>query len=316
VVLGQILAWSPSAEPGSLVAVPGFGSNPGGLEMFVHVPAAMPASAPLVVILHGCTQTAQDMVKAGWNEIADSEKVYLVYPQQTTANNPSRCFNWFGDPADIERGKGENESVRQMVETMKQTHSIDEDRVFVTGFSAGGAFAAVMMATWPDVFSAGAVMSGLPYRCASTLATAMSCMSMKFHPERKKTPGAWGDLVRAAHPSWTGPWPRLAVFHGTRDFTVHPDNLAELVEQWTDVHGLDTAADEMAAVGVHTVARHQKDGVTLVESWSITGMGHAVAVGARDPEHPCTPPLGSAYFADRGLCASWHAAKFFGLTDP
>ena len=109
----------------SIEAVANFGSNPGNLKMNRHVPAGMPANAPLVVAMHGCTQPVSEYAKAGWNELADRHKFYVVYPEQQSANNSANCFNWFGkfnqpsDKTNLTRGRGENLSIKQMVDKMK-----------------------------------------------------------------------------------------------------------------------------------------------------------------------------------------------------
>ena len=145
-----------------LTEVQGFGSNPGALRMFKYVPAQ--PEQTLVVVLHGGTQTAASYdFGAGWSTLADRYGFVLLLPQQQPANNANRCFNWFL-AGDIERGKGEALSIRQMVDAMIRDHDIDRSRVFVTGLSAGGAMTSVMLATYPDTFAAGGVIAGLPYR--------------------------------------------------------------------------------------------------------------------------------------------------------
>src|SRR5690348_14516655 len=97
----------------SLTQVTGFGSNPGQLDMYLYAPQGISAGAPLVVAMHGCTQSAADYVNAGWNELADRWKFYVVYPEQVTANSQEKCFDWF-TAGDIERGAGEALSIKQM----------------------------------------------------------------------------------------------------------------------------------------------------------------------------------------------------------
>ncbi len=228
------------------VPVPNFGPNPGNLDMLAYSPDSAGEDAPLVLVLHGCTQTAASMPPGGFEALADELGFHLVYPQQKSANNPVTCFNWageFGDATNLVRGQGENQSIASMVEKMKTDHSIDPGRVFIIGFSAGGGLASVMLATWPDLFAGGAIFSGLPYRCATTVTGAFDCQNMSAHPERKKTPAEWGDLVRDAFPEFTGPYPRVFVAHGTQDFTVQSDAAIELDDQWTDVHGIDQTAE-------------------------------------------------------------------------
>src|SRR5882757_2300932 len=158
---------SPEPENGSrfqhLRETWNFGSNPGALRMFSYRPSNVSAGSALVVVLHGCTQTAGGYdLGAGWSTLADRFGFTLLLPEQQRSNNPNGCFNWF-QPADIKRGHGEALSIRQMVEKMVSDFQIDPTRVFITGLSAGGAMTSVMLATYPDVFAGGAVVAGLPY---------------------------------------------------------------------------------------------------------------------------------------------------------
>jgi poly(hydroxyalkanoate) depolymerase family esterase len=307
-LVGLALAVSAAAAP---VKVEGFGSNPGNLDMYLHVPARVARGAPLVVVLHGCTQQAAAMVNSGIEALAEQHGFVVLYPQQKSANNPASCFNWggeYGDPANLIRGQGENQSIIQMVDKVEADHGTDPAGVFVFGFSAGGGMAAVMLATWPERFAAGVIGAGVPYRCATDLSGSIACMNLAANPDRKREPAAWGDLVRAAS-SHTGPWPRVLVLHGERDTTVHPDGSAELVEQWTDVHGTDAAPDATDLVAGHQRLSFKAGDRVVVERWTIAGMGHAVPV---DAAGGCGTP--GAYFEDRGLCAAAEALRFFGLT--
>ena len=217
-----------------LTEVTGFGSNPGALRMFEYVPTD--PEPVLVVVLHGCTQTAASYdFGAGWSTLAERHGFVLLLPEQQSANNAKNCFNWFL-AGDIERGQGEAMSIRQMVEKMIVDHGIDRRRVFVTGLSAGGAMTSVMLATYPDVFAAGAIIAGLPYGTATNVKEAFESMGQV----RTRSAREWGDLVRAASPH-KGPWPRLSVWHGGADQVVKSKNADEIIKQWTDVHGLDLA---------------------------------------------------------------------------
>jgi len=294
----------------AITAVPTFGANPGGLAMYEYVPASLPAGRPLVLVLHGCSQTAAAMEAAGWNKLADAHKFAVVYPEQATANNAVRCFNWageYGDPANLVRGQGENQSIISMIDSAITRHEVDPKQVYIVGFSAGGAFAAVMLATWPDRFAGGAIMSGVPYRCATSVSGAYSCQS----PGVTKTAAAWGDLVRGAA-TYTGPRPKIQIWHGSTDSIVVPANQTELIEQWTNVAGADDTADETETIGSNVTRTAYKAGSTVVvEAYRVTGMGHATAIGA-DPLGTCTATAG-AYFDDRSICATLRAARFFGV---
>lgn len=313
IITATIVALAGTAAAGTLEQVTGFGSNPGALAMWRYRPTTPAANAPLVVFMHGCSQSHTDAAAVGWTQLADQYGFYVVFPEQVTANNPIKCFNWageYGDVANLTRGQGENLSVKQMVDKMKADFAIDAARVYVAGFSAGAGFASVMLATWPDVFAGGAIMAGLPYRCATTVNGAYACQQLNAHPELKHTPAEWGDLVRNAFPGYAGARPRVVIFHGTADSTVSPDNQVELIDQWTNVGGADQTADETATVSGHERARYKSGATVVVESWRLASMGHAVAMG-NDPEHACAPA--GTYTESRNLCAAYRAAQFFGI---
>jgi len=304
-----VLAASATAHA-TLTQVTSFGSNPGALAMYEYVPTGLPANAPLVVVLHGCTQTASSMESAGWNALADQYKFAVLYPQQQSANNPVECFNWageYGDTANLVRGQGENESIIQMIDTEIATHHVDTTRVYVAGFSAGAAMTAVLAATWPDRIAAAAVMSGVAYRCATSVNEAYSCQS----PGVMKTAPQWGDLVRAA--STVTHFPRIQLWQGSSDTTVAPMNEGELVKQWTDAWGTDQTADETETLAnsAGTRTAYKVGSQIVVESYSISGMSHAVVVGM-DGGVACPGTAGS-YFEDHKVCSTLRAAKFFGV---
>jgi poly(hydroxyalkanoate) depolymerase family esterase len=297
-----------SAALSTLTQVSSFGSNPGGLDMFTYVPASMPANAPVVFALHGCTESASSYENAGWNALADTYKFYLVYPQQTSTNNPVECFNWageYGNLADITRGQGEAESVAQMATYMKTTYSVDSSRVFMTGFSAGAAYAVAMLAMYPDVFAGGASFSGLPFGCANSVASAETCQSGAV----SNTAAQWGTFVKNADPGYTGPLPRISIWQGSTDSTVNPANMTELVDQWTDATGLSqTPTTSNTVAGFPHAEYADGSGVVRVETYTLTGMGHAVAI---DPSDACG--TADTYDIDEKICAVDVVAKFLGL---
>ena len=152
------------------------------------------ANPALVVVLHGCAQTAADYnLGAGWSTLADRYGFTLLLPEQQRPNNPNGCFNWF-DTGDIQRGKGEALSIRQMVEKIVVDRGIDRRCVFITGLSAGAAMTSVMLACYPEVFAGGAIIGGVPYGAATNVQQALK--SMSHSPARSAQ--EWGDLVRAA----------------------------------------------------------------------------------------------------------------------
>ncbi|MFD2031250.1 PHB depolymerase family esterase [Ancylobacter dichloromethanicus] len=172
-------------------------------------PEGLSEGAPLVVVLHGCKQDAPEYDhRAGWSQLADQAGFALLYPEQHHGNNPNMCFNWFR-PRDARRDSGEALSIRQMIEAMVETHGLDRGRVFVTGLSAGGAMANVMLATYPEVFAGGAIIAGLAYGRATTVPEAFDCMRGQGTASDEEL---WALLREAsAHP---GPWPRVAIWQG------------------------------------------------------------------------------------------------------
>jgi hypothetical protein len=166
---------------------------------------------------------------------------------------------------------------------------------------------AVMLAAYPDVFAGGAVVAGLPYRCATSQSAAFSCMN----PGSDLSPTQWGDKVRAAS-TWTGPWPLVSIWHGDGDFVVRPLNLAEGMQQWTNVHGIDQTADVSDTVAGYP-HRVYKDagGVPRVETYTITGMGHGTPVDPGSGETQCG--TAGAYILDVNICSSYYIGRWFGL---
>jgi poly(hydroxyalkanoate) depolymerase family esterase len=286
-----------------------FGSDPGNLRMFSYVPPRPAANPALVVVLHGCTQTAAGYDHgAGWSTLADRYGFVLLLPEQQRSNNPNGCFNWF-QPGDIERGRGEALSIRQMVEKIAIDQNIDRHRVFITGLSAGGAMTSVMLACYPEVFAGGAIIAGLPFGAATNVQQAFE--SMFQSPTRSAR--EWGDIVRKAT-SHTGPWPRISVWHGSADKTVIPANAHEIIKQWTDVHDLPTRPSMQAVVNGY--CRHVWSNETndqVIESYTIANMAHGapLATGAADDQCGAAGP----FLLEVGISSSYHIARFFGLTD-
>ncbi|MFJ3543006.1 alpha/beta hydrolase family esterase [Streptomyces rubiginosohelvolus] len=295
----------------ALERVTSFGANPGGLNMYVYRPAALPASAPVVVALHGCTQSAQVYSdNAGLNTFADRHGFLVVYAETTTANNANKCFNWF-QPGDTRRGQGEAASIRQMVAHAATAYGADTGRVQVTGLSAGGAMTSVMLAAYPDVFAAGAVVAGIPYGCGTDVVSAFSCMS----PGVDRTPAAWAQAVRDAHPGFAGPWPRVAIWHGDNDATVAPRNADELRDQWTAVHGLGQTPDRTSTIGPNSTRRSEylatDGGASVVEVNRVPGIGHGTPVDPGSGAEQCGA-TGTQHFID-SICSGYWITRFFGL---
>ena len=300
-VLILLTTMTPSASAASITEVTGFGTNPGNLRMFRYVPDGLPAGRPLVVALHGCTQDAAGYGTAsGWVALADRYRFSVLLPQQQSANNLNKCFNWF-QTADTTRGQGEAASIAQMITKMAAGSA------YVTGLSAGGGMTSVMLATYPETFRGGGIVAGLPFGCAASILDAYTCMN----PGKNLTPQQWGDKVRAAT-TFSGTRPPVTVWHGTADYTVATANQRELVEQWTNALAVDAVADTTDTVGgyPHAVYRNAS-GATAVETHTVTGMGHGQPVDPGTGTQQCG--TATAYVLDVNACAAWHLAHGWGL---
>lgn len=302
------LVAAPAQAAATLTQVTGFGSNPGALTMYAYVPTGLPSGAPLVVALHGCTQSASDYyANAGWPKYADLYHFALVFPQQSSANNSTSCFNWF-QPGDYKRGQGEALSIKQMVDYAVAHYGSDARRVYVTGLSAGGAMTAVMLADYPDVFAGGAIIGGIPYACATDLTSGLTCE----YSATSKTPAQWGDLVRGADPGYSGPWPRVAVWYGTSDAIVNPANATESRDQWTNVWGISQTPSSTSSLPGNTTLQNYNDssGKPAVQLYAVQGIGHGTPVNPGSAVDQCGA-TGTYYL--QSLCSSYYIAQFWGL---
>ena len=299
---------APARPPTRLRELTGFGANPGNLRMFAFAPEHLPPGAPLVIALHGCTQTADEYdYGTGWSSLADKLGFAVIYPQQQPANNPRNCFSWFL-PDDIARGQGEARSIREMIEHAIATFAADCGRVFVTGLSAGGAMASVMLATYPEVFAGGAIIAGLPYGCARNVQEAFELMfTAQGHGGE-----ALGDRVRAAS-RHRGRWPKISVWHGTSDPIVQSSNGEDIVRQWTNVHRLAECPSYQELIGSHTrrVWSDAND-EALIEAFSISGMAHGVPLATTGGE---SCGAAGAFFLDAGISSIHHIASFWQLDE-
>jgi poly(hydroxyalkanoate) depolymerase family esterase len=277
--------------------------------MFSFVPGHLQQGPALVVVLHGCGQTAAGYdLGAGWSTLAKRYGFALLMPEQRPSNNAHLCFNWF-NPEDTTRNQGEVGSIRAMIARMVDDVGIDRGRIFVTGLSAGGAMTSAMLATYPEVFAGGAVIAGLPFGVATNMREALSGM---FQSPARPAP-ALGDLVRNAS-SHKGPWPKLSVWHGSADRTINPANANEIVKQWLDVHGLPSMPMAEATVdGYPRQIWWNADGETIVESYTITDMAHGAPLGIADNDERYGAQ--GAFLIEAGISSSYHIARFFGLTE-
>lgn len=295
------------------VPVPQFGNNPGNLRMYLYEPVSLGSKpAPLVVVLHGCTQSAKRVAnQTGWNKLADRYGFRILYPQQRVWNNPGKCFCWYSRN-DIEKGKGEAASIHQMIEYTKANKVTDTTQVFITGLSAGAAMGVALMADYPETFNAGAIFAGGPFKAATNIWTGMLAM----YGWRVKKPNEWGNYVREQNPNYTGKYPRMIVYHGKMDVVVNRRNATEIVKQWTNLHGISQEPTQIVSrfTGNKKIEKRifrTADGQEPVLYYRIKGTGHALPV---DPGK-CETKGGKmgAFSADRNFYSTYWAAVDFGL---
>jgi poly(hydroxyalkanoate) depolymerase family esterase len=254
-------------------------SNAAGQRQYkLYVPAVYKTEPlPLIVMLHGCTQNADDFAAGTrMNEMAERHGFIVVYPNQAQAANHSKCWNWF-KPADQLRDQGEPSLIAGITREVMARYRVDPARVYVAGLSAGGAMADVMLKTSPDLYAAAGVHSGLAYGCAKGLPSALAAMKGGKAP-RNRTHAA--------------PQRPLIVFHGDADTTVHPSNAAQIVAPF-DAGTTTVSTQSGAASGrrTYTQQRHMAANGVEAESWSIHGAGHAWSGGSQhgsytDPSGP------------------------------
>ena len=289
----------------------------GGRPVFVHTPPDLPAGpAPLVVMLHGCTQNAADFARGTrMNRLADQHGFVVAYPEQVRSANGQGCWNWF-EPAHQQRGAGEPEGIAgatRMILGNGSRWTIDPDRVFVAGMSAGGAMSCVMGVTHPDLFAGVAAHSGLPFGSAKGVGAALQAMTRGVGD-----PASLESSAHRAMGSLARPVPALIV-HGTADRTVCPVNGTQAVQQWLATNRLAAGDRPRQADAAHpssstrgrsdggrdyTLSIWRDDADRMIAGYlEIDGLGHAWSGG---------DPTGS-YTDQRGPDASEAIVRFFGL---
>lgn len=268
----------PRAPRSGLVEVHAFGSNPGRLRMLEYAPPTRRDPPTLVVVLHGCLQTASQFDRgSGWSRMARDKGFVLLYPEQTKQNNHNLCFNWFR-PSLVARDRGELMSVRQMIEHSVERHGIAADRIFIQGLSAGGALANALLVTYPHLFAAGQVVGALPFGAARDAMSALSVMKSGA----RRSPAEWGDLARSAAGEGRGSLrPAVSIWHGTADRVVSTVNAEALLSQWLDLYGLDREAGrrESRPEG-EAVLWRDAAGKVLIEYRLIDALDHGLPVTA------------------------------------
>jgi poly(hydroxyalkanoate) depolymerase family esterase len=278
---------SPTLPAGATFESHVFANEAGSRRYKLYVPGRYRGEPlPLVVMLHGCTQSPDDFAAGTrMNEHAEEQMFLVAYPEQPQSANPGRCWNWF-DGRDQRRGHGEPSLIAGITRRIMRDFPVETGRVYIAGLSAGGAAAAIMAAAYPDLYAAIGVHSGLACGAARDLPSAVAAMRDGGAPA-----GASSAAARTVVPT--------IVFHGDRDTTVNPVNGDQVIAQATPATSLETIVER--GTGYVRTSRVDGTGRSMLEHWSLHGVGHAWSGGS---------PNGS-YTDPRGPDASREMIRFF-----
>ncbi len=273
---------------GPLNHVQDFGKNPGHLNMYQYIPddLNLQRPCPMVLILHGSGQTAHSLSRAsGFNKLADSLGFIAVYPDQPFYNNLLTSFSFY-IPGKMKKNQGETASIRNMIFYMQETYNIDSEKVFITGMSAGGAMANVMLNAYPEMFAAGALFA------------APSILHEGLNPDRSHKP-------------------RIAIIQGKNDLTVFPRNADRLMEQWMEFFALDSADHKVTEFykdhSLLTLTKYPSKGKAQLIRLDIAHTGHLLLV---DPGKDLKQGGKYSLFTkDVNFHLPYWICEFFGLTE-
>ncbi|MEN3608931.1 PHB depolymerase family esterase [Plantactinospora sp. ZYX-F-223] len=267
------------ASAATLTEVTSFGTNPSNIRMHLYVPDRVATRPAVVVAVHYCGGSGPGFhSQTGYASLADRYGFIVIYPSVTRS---SGCWD-VSSPSALRRGGGSDPvGIASMVSYTQQRYNADPDRIFVTGSSSGAMMTNVLLADYPDVFKAGASFAGVPFACFATT-NGSEWNSTCSSGQLVKTPQEWGDLVRNAYPGYTGPRPRMQIWHGTNDDTLRYPNFGEQIKQWTNVHGLtQTPSFTDTPQSGYTRTRYGgTGGMAPVEAISMQGVTHNLPIDA------------------------------------
>jgi len=269
----------------AIVKVNDWAKGPTAVNMYLHVPPKVQPNAPVIVMIHFCGGSAQAYYRSttAYERVADKNGYILIYPDTAL---DSHCWDVARNKALRHEGGGDNNSIANMVRYVLKKYNADPKRVYATGTSSGGMMTNVLMATYPDMFAAGAVFSGFPHGCAATgkdgSKPSSSPMSDKTGCNAGrviKTPARWGDMVRSAYPGYNGTRPNVQLWHGTTDTVVRIVTMTEELKQWSNVLGVQFTRNVTNDPQQGYTKAVYGDGTKLV-GYIAKGVGHVV------PQHP------------------------------
>jgi poly(hydroxyalkanoate) depolymerase family esterase len=276
------IAFAPSAAAASLREVTDFGPNPGNLRMHLYVPDTVQTNPPILVAMHGCGGSGPGFHSGSeFAALADQYGFIVIYPTATKQTAMSNCFDVWSDASKRRGGGSDPASIAAMVDHTRQQYGGDPGRIFATGSSSGGMATNALLALYPDVFAAGAAFMGVPFNCFANEADFPPQTSRCVSGNLTRSPQEWGDAVRQAYPGYSGPRPRVQLWHGDRDTLVPYQLQQEAVKQWTNVHGLSQNPTSTDRPRSDWERRRFADasGTVRVEAIAAEGAGHNLPSG-------------------------------------
>lgn len=279
-----------------------FGDNPGELSASYFKPSKQ--SNSLVVLLHGCVQNGEALAKqSGFIALAKQHNFTLLLPQQSGKNNVKSCFNWFSEQ-DIGKDKGEVLSIKNMIITLQK--QVKAEQVYIAGLSAGGAMTSALLTHYPKIFSAGAVIAGLPYPCAKDLAKAISCM-------RNGPSQSIAELVSLAKRDneKVRQWPRLIVITGTNDKIVNPKNSHKLSWQWSTLSDESLQPNKISHESYSRTLWQKTNSSPQVELLEINEISHGLTVNSSLKNREAS----ASFIYESPLDSATNIVEFWGLKE-
>ncbi|WAO87519.1 Carboxylic ester hydrolase [Fusarium falciforme] len=262
-----------------LQQITNFGSNPSGAKMFVHVPKNLPSNPAIVVAIHHCQGTAQSYYQSTpYAQLSDQKGFIVIYPESPYSGT---CWDVSSKATMTHDGGANSNSIANMVRYALQTYKANPAKVFVTGSSSGAMMTNVMAATYPDLFAAGIVYSGVPAGCFFTNSVNgwnSDCAQGRVN----KSPADWAKMVKDAYPGYNGARPKMQIYHGGADSILLSPNYQETIDQWAGVFGYNSVSPQSSNNNVPQ-AGYKTDtfGPKLVGIFA-QNVGHSVPVRGAD----------------------------------
>jgi len=256
--------------------VTNFGPNPTNVGMYIYVPTSLVQTPPVIVAIHYCTGTAQAYFSGTrYAQLADQHGFIVIYPN---APDSGGCWDVHTNATLTHDKGGDSLGIASMVRYTITKYNADKSKIFATGTSSGAMMTNVLAGAYPDLFAAGAAFSGVPYGCfqGPTLWNSVCAQGHEIHTAQQ-----WADFVHRGYPGYTGPRPRLQLWHGTADTTLYYQNLVEANKQWPNVLGVSFSKNNTNTPLPNYTQMIYGDGTKYV-AYSALGVGHTVPVREND----------------------------------